>query len=203
MGGLSSAAHASFISQDIFATNDNLGVLDTQTGLQWLSLTATSGKSVNEVTSLLNADYLGMRLATESEVLGLMYNYFPQTDGRTSGYLSNQPVGEVQSFINVFGNSGLPATAYGLHMNSFGMVSMSGVYNGGSYGNINTSNFTSSSLDFSEYYYSSWLVVDDSVDPIDPVEPENPEQPTQVPLPATGGLLALALAGVSFRRKSS
>ena len=199
LGVLSTNAHADFISKDMFSVNDNLSVLDTDSGLEWLSLTETSGLSLNQVSSRLNTDFSGLRLATENEVLEMIYSFYPQTQGRTSSYMSNQDPSEMQSFINLFGNSGLTSTAYGMHTNSFGMVSMTGVYNGGSYGNINTSNYTSSNMDYSEYYYSSWLVLDDS---IEPPAPEEPSGSTPVPIPATGGLLALAMAGLCIRRKS-
>jgi hypothetical protein len=57
--------------------NDGQIVLDTSSGLEWLTLNNTDGKSISQVQALLGSTYEGFRLPTQSEVVGFMQTNFP------------------------------------------------------------------------------------------------------------------------------
>lgn len=67
-------AHAAFIETDWKSTGDKLSTLDTATGLEWLDLTLTKGRSIAHTIAELNEGglYKGWRLPSASEVHGLM-----------------------------------------------------------------------------------------------------------------------------------
>lgn len=70
---LSTSAHAAMQKGDWISSGDNKVAVDTDTGLEWLTLDNTKGKSISEVVSQLGAggQYAGWRLPTESEVFEL------------------------------------------------------------------------------------------------------------------------------------
>jgi len=65
----SAGANATLVSTDLALPGDGLLTYDSATGLQWLDLTATLGKSVNEVLGGYGG-YIdtGFRYATTAEV---------------------------------------------------------------------------------------------------------------------------------------
>ncbi len=66
--GTSGMAQAEFIKGDWSTVGDQLSVVDTETGIEWLSLTQTVGMSIDEVASQLDTTYAGWRLPTSDEV---------------------------------------------------------------------------------------------------------------------------------------
>lgn len=75
---LSLPANAALISVDWQAAGDSLMVRDTNTQLEWLNLTQTTGLSYAEVSSQFGAGggFEGLRYATNAEVLALFGDYF-------------------------------------------------------------------------------------------------------------------------------
>jgi len=67
---------AALIDVDWKTNGDSLIIKDTETALQWLSLSETADISYNDVVTNLGEDgvYQGFRLATQSEVLQLWNN---------------------------------------------------------------------------------------------------------------------------------
>jgi hypothetical protein len=72
LSAVSYSASAEFIKSDAYVLNDNKAVLDTQTGLEWLSLSETADDSISKYMNLDN----GWRLATQDEVQQYIYNIF-------------------------------------------------------------------------------------------------------------------------------
>lgn len=68
-----SAANAALQSIHWKNEGDNLVTLDTDTGIEWLDLTITRGKSLKEISSLLSGEYTGWRLPTVAEMRTLMF----------------------------------------------------------------------------------------------------------------------------------
>lgn len=73
------SAHADFVEVDWQEEGDNSTLLDTSTGLAWLDLSETLGKSVlqmQEETVNPSSVYYGWRLPTQSELGSMFFNYF-------------------------------------------------------------------------------------------------------------------------------
>lgn len=91
---LSTSAHAALQKGDWLATGDKKVAIDTDTGLEWLTLDNTKGKSINEVISQLGTGgaYAGWRLPTESEVFALtnkMYGSAVGYNNQDTSYQGN------------------------------------------------------------------------------------------------------------------
>lgn len=71
---LQSHAAAYFVATDWKNAGDGLATLDTSTGLEWLDLTQTKGKTIAQVQSQLPTLYAGWRLPTHDEVSTLLAN---------------------------------------------------------------------------------------------------------------------------------
>lgn len=71
-------ASAELVKTHWKTTGDTKATLDTDTGLEWLDLRETVGKSYN--TALSDSAYEGWRMPTMDEVITLMYNIFPNVD---------------------------------------------------------------------------------------------------------------------------
>lgn len=52
----SSFAHASFVHTDWKSTGDKKTTLDTSTGIEWLKLTETAGRSINDIKARFSTD---------------------------------------------------------------------------------------------------------------------------------------------------
>jgi hypothetical protein len=89
---LSTSAHAALQKGDWLATGDKKVAIDTDTGLEWLTLDNTKGKSINDVISQLGAGgaYAGWRLPTESEVFALTNKMYGSTVGQNDQDTSYQ-----------------------------------------------------------------------------------------------------------------
>ncbi len=106
-GGSNGYKAGDFVVGDWKAEGDNLVILDASTGLEWLKLTETDGKSIAAVKSELSTTYLGWRQPTEYEVNNMMLNYFSthnETEGTeiTIKTTENDPL--LLNFVNIFGN---------------------------------------------------------------------------------------------------
>lgn len=75
-GLLSAPASAEFVKTDWVSAGDKKAVLDRSTGLEWLSLNETRGKSIAEVKVLLSTTLSGWRLPTQAEVSQMLTNFF-------------------------------------------------------------------------------------------------------------------------------
>lgn len=75
-------SQAGFIELDWKTEGDSLGFVQESTGIEWLSLTVTSGMSINEVLSETEEGglYEGWRIASSSDVNTLMDEVFPTYD---------------------------------------------------------------------------------------------------------------------------
>lgn len=73
---MSFSSSAAFQHADWSVAGDKKATLDTDSGLTWLKLGNTVGKSVSAVESLLSTTYKGWRLPTSTEVEQMMNNFF-------------------------------------------------------------------------------------------------------------------------------
>lgn len=74
---LSASAEAAFLATDWKSSGDGLATLDTKSGLEWLDLSQSRNKSINEVLSGLEEGgvYAGWRLPTATEVEAMFTNF--------------------------------------------------------------------------------------------------------------------------------
>lgn len=87
LGLASTQSHAALQSVHWKVDGDKKATLDTDTGIEWLDITETDGKSVNYVLSQLGVGgrYEGWRLPSEVEVLNLINSHFNTSlNGSTS-----------------------------------------------------------------------------------------------------------------------
>ena len=95
-----SSAQAAFISQDSSFGADTI-TFDTDTGLEWLDLTESTGLSVNEVQAELGAGglYEGFTFATRSEIETLFFD----SAGITPGFQwpPELPVWELANLLGI------------------------------------------------------------------------------------------------------
>ena len=117
--GLSVQANAMLIGQDcgFDAANTQDCTFDPSTGLEWLDVTLSVGRSYDDLTGtgtdagdsefVSGGDFFGWRLATEAEVLTLFSNHgFPKIYGATP---ANLPFSD--SFLSLFGITGSSPSA--------------------------------------------------------------------------------------------
>lgn len=98
-------AQASFIDLDWNNPNDGRITLDTMTGLEWLDLSATIGRSYDEVSLEvgLGGEFMGFRHATDVEVRSLWENAgIPMIDNFGAYYSANfLPVQDLMNHIGI------------------------------------------------------------------------------------------------------
>lgn len=219
-GLASMQANADFMSTDWKNANDRLATLDTETGIEWLDLTQTLGKSIADINSLLSTTYRGWRLPSNTEIIQLMTKMFPMylpyaattplngsgTAGRNAAW----------TFSNLFltGVTTLPRWAEGLFIRDNGIISMTGVYYG-----TNSQYWTpNNSYEFADNSRMShigvYLVSDGgttlssinnpSLNVNNPRSPVNqmPDAPANVPVHIGFGVLGFLLIGLGFRKQS-
>lgn len=109
---MSLASQAEIVSGDYIEAGDQKVSLDSQTGLEWLSITETAGFSINEISELISeGSYEGFRLATESEIRDVWDYFF---------YVESQRLKEngLEEYYDTFGYvywaSGTVKFSYGL-----------------------------------------------------------------------------------------
>lgn len=152
-------ANAEILDGDYLSKGDSDIFLDTNTGLEWLSINFTSGKSINEVKqSLEQGGFEGFRLATEDEIIKLWENFYNPVEGAL--YVGALDL-YYESFGYVFGRNNVKF-AYGLVENSDGQVVLYGNREDGdiSYYNYWRSDYT---IDVKYEVYGVYLVSDDKI----------------------------------------
>lgn len=208
-GLVSAQANAAFVATDWKSGGDTLATLDTNTGLEWLDLSQTMGKSLSDVTSLLSTTYKGWRLPTVAEITKLAQSIVPHFVGEElnwDGYLqdSKSPItNEVQALFG--GTLGLYKTP------QWGNVKVFGV-NYGLLFNTLTSEFVPT---FASKTYGVYLVSDGGTtlssinNPMLNINNPNapihhvPDVPADVPVHAGFGMLGLLLMAFGLRRHKS
>lgn len=122
-GLISTQASAAFVTTDWKIVGDKSATLDTDTGLEWLNLSNTVGKSVNEIESMLETDYVGWRLPNRSEVRSLIVRFFDleASEEVNTGATSRE---NADRFKSLFGNG---ENAVGLFYGLDGYVSTAGI----------------------------------------------------------------------------
>jgi hypothetical protein len=85
---LTGAANAEIINADWLTEADGKGAYDTVNQQFWVDLTETQGMSVNHVTSLLETDYQGFRIANQNDIFNL-YNT------TATSLANNAPIGNI------------------------------------------------------------------------------------------------------------
>lgn len=73
---LSVSSHAAFVATDWKTSGDGLATLDTSTGIEWMDLSQTRGRSIQYVMDNLSTEFAGWRLPTQAEVQQMMRNFF-------------------------------------------------------------------------------------------------------------------------------
>ena len=201
------AANAEFIKGDWKTAGDSLSVVDSETGIEWLNLAQTDGMSINQVQSQLDSTFEGWRLPTQSEVAEMMYS---MTGVSAGTHVTRNGYSTWTIVKNIMGETS-SGKSYGLHLGDNNSLFYSVVesYNSNVYGPRTTisSGYSRAGGDtWSNHNYGVYLVSDGGVTLAsinDPAINENNANAPTVPLPATLGLLSLAMAGLSFRRKSA
>lgn len=126
-GFISAPASADFIHTDWKTAGDKQAALDTETGIEWLNLTQTNGKTITQVTDLLNTTYSGWRLPTYTEVSSMITRFFGNPTSWNAYSTSNGMI--ARDFSVLFG-TGSTETAYnlGTHRTDTGQLRYSGAY---------------------------------------------------------------------------
>lgn len=101
---LSNTANAALINSDYISANDKLTVVDTETNLEWLDLSLTSGLTLEEA----NVQFSDYRLPTSDEFFALFDGFFdgwqlnPSDDTR-SIYQEDILFDKVEQWYDLFG----------------------------------------------------------------------------------------------------
>lgn len=184
LSSIAFSANAAFVSTDWQVAGDKKATLDTETGLEWLDLTQTDGKSYVEVSALLSTTLSGWRFPTPSEVHQMMASFFSVLTGyedsvynvkkstpQGSGEHANGPL-----FRSLFGHTytyyqsgnDWSYASYGLFKNDDGTIVMSGEhrrnYWNGSYYSIYHNydlNAASNVTDVTRYVNGGYFLVSD------------------------------------------
>lgn len=227
---LSFQATAAFLPTDWKLQGDSLATLDTESGLEWLDLTQTDGKSINQVKDLLSTSLSGWRFPTVSEVDRMMRNFVGTAmnfDNATNGSIYvHGPGNPIRgAFSTLFGSShsdnrgtSFAYFSFGLYTGTDGTIRQAGVeFSGYDTGRNNYfyNNYLSKyskSASTASIYQGVWLVSDGGVtlssknDPTlnqnNPNAPVN-QVPADVPVHAGFGLIGLLLMALGLRRRKS
>ena len=100
--------HAAVTLSDWKQTGDQLVVLDSRTGLQWLNLTLTTNKSFSTVSAQLSSTYSGFRYATTSEVNALFTD--AGITNTTTSFSDQSNWGATSQLLNMWGITSQGAT---------------------------------------------------------------------------------------------
>lgn len=191
------SASAEFVIGNYEEENDQRVFLDSNTGLEWLSLVETTNKSINEVIEMIKDNqFPGFRLASENEIIK-MIDYFINDELRLSSDKS-------ELFTTLFGLSDYNDMKY-----SYGLVEsveknavvLYGIPNQGT--KMYYSHEQGYHFDYKLTAYSVYLVSDSksTYSAINDIEYGKliSEVPKSVPAPFA--LTGLSLLGLGFARR--
>lgn len=213
---LSFPSLAAFQHADWLADGDKKATLDTESGLTWLKLGNTVGKSILTVESLLSSTYKGWRLPTASEVEQMMNNFFTYSfnDGYTK-YTWSSSNSQINNFRILMGATRYEYdTMYHSHRYwAYGMYRSDNCVSGGSCVQMSgtfqrsTTNAGGQSFDFQ--LYDDYAVANQTESYADAyrgiylvkVDEPEPEQPADVSSPASGTAMVLAAMLLGLRRR--
>ncbi len=215
VGFTSLGANAEFVTTDVFNVNDQKGLVDTSTGIEWIKLGQVRNMSISDAQNLLSTTYAGWRLPTQSEVESMMYDIIgitPNTDSTYANLRDARYKDEAIAFHNVF-----QATRYysnhrwskGLYLDDNGNALYTDVYYDTRTGSDKIGDISlglTTTIDMSSSYYGVYLVSDGgaSISSInDPsININNPQSPiNNVSTPALLGLFGLSFLVAGSRRK--
>lgn len=104
------ASQAAWVSTDWKVAGDAKASLDESTGIEWLDLTQTDYKSIQDVQGLLSTTYAGWRFPTAQEVrammtslVGTLVNFTGDADGLI--YKQGNLLPQVTAFRGLFGHT--------------------------------------------------------------------------------------------------
>ncbi len=195
--GLSGVAHAEFVFTDWKMEGDNLGIVDTDTGVEWLKFSETGGKTINQVMAGLDTVYDGWRLPTMQEV-GDMHSNFVATYGNYGSTFTH--------FFGLSDSSARYSYSNGLHLDSENNVYITGGFVGE--GRDSTSlNYLANGYTLDMVYGGTYLVSDGGTtlssinDPS--INVNNPAAPVNnvSDVPVMFAIGGLAMLGLGLRRK--
>jgi len=216
------SANSAIISTDWKVDGDGLARLDEDTGIEWLQLSQTHGKSINQVRDLLETTYAGWRLPTQSEVgefIGNIIGMDLSSNGNTPIQIVSSNASDearAATFIGSFGYT-LYANnlryAYGFHVSDDGQSALvSGTaYNPSATVKAYIYNDVGASFNYAQVPYSVFLVSDGGTtlsslnDPsLNANNPNAPVNAVDVSEPASATIIGLSLFGLlmGMRRKN-
>tara|TARA_Y100000310_G_scaffold340989_2_gene438669 strand:- start:8641 stop:9327 length:687 start_codon:yes stop_codon:yes gene_type:complete len=129
---VSAPAHADFFHTDWKAKGDQLAVVDTDTGLEWLKIDATLGRSYNDIVASLNDEFSGWRLPTNDEVTDMFNNMLGSpygSQGVVSSHINSGIAEEKRAIFREYmsiENSSMYARVYGWFENGGGSTVLGG-----------------------------------------------------------------------------
>lgn len=207
-------AQAELVNSDWKSSGDNYMITDTNTGIKWLSLELTLGKSVNDLDG--SPSFSGFEVASEDAMQTLATSYLGYPDLRATGPFEDETL-EEESLLRSFSES------FGVYVMNEHNIYSYGIYSIGEDQNHLAGVFTykrrhkrTTSIKDDDYSYSNfgvymmetasyqnWLsTVPEKLEPL-PEETASTDTPEVVsnvnaPVAYAMGLLSLCFAG--FRR---
>jgi hypothetical protein len=128
-----SISHADIITTDYLSEGDGLVSLHEETGIEWLDLTLTKGIGLNNVYQEIETNFIGWRIPTMDEMIGLFSEVSPSQDlSKRSLSLS---IEERNNWLDKFGPTDGTSYSSGWHLADDGTMQLSGLhYNSVFYG---------------------------------------------------------------------
>lgn len=218
-GLFSTSAQAGFVATDWQATGDGKATLHTETGLEWLDLKQTGGKSINDVKALLGTTYAGWRLPTFNEIYTMASAMFPVIKNNPGTTISGSYLGADTASFQLFG-ANVGYYTYGLYEKNgytyfFGAHTPTPDPGPTAYTTTYFDYYYDSNLNWKRVYEGVFLVSDGGVtlssinnpalninNPSAPVNTTPPvPQPSDVSAPLTISVLLMGI--FAFRRQKS
>ena len=207
---VSAGASAEFVETDYLVTGDGLSTLHQETGLEWLDFTETAGQSYNSISAQLDTTWLGWRFPTEAEVLGMYSSFFPDINVTNPvGYSGGLTSEQFNNFLGLFGvTQASKSRTYAYYPDDNNVITFSGINSSsvhfGSYKGSSTFDSASGTVGYM-LVSDGGLTLSSTNDPslnINNASAPVNNSTASVHVPASLGLLAIAMFGFSARRKS-